>query len=156
VAGPAAGPHAEARFVRPRRVKRLTQELAADVPEGDIVRVLGHPIAILGFVMLAGCTFRHRLAVPFPATLPPDQRVEVWQGAQRTVLTHVAFDSAAVAGQVVPWQPACGSCRVAIPRAQVDSVVLVNHDVAWAIGGTVGLVTLWMLKHCWPATACFD
>ena len=131
-------------------------ELPRQALEANGVRVTGDRIVILGFLLLAACTFRHRLAVPYPATLPVDQRVEVWRGSEHVMLVRVSFDSAAVAGQKVPWQPACGSCRVAIPRAQVDSVVLVNHDVAWAIGGTVGLVTLWMLNHCWPATACFD
>ncbi len=103
---------------------------------------------------LAACAYHHRLVAPYPATLPADQRVEVWQGHSTIVLTHVTFDSLAVSGQNGPWRPACGACRVSIPLAQADSLRLVNNDVAWGIGGTVALVTLFVLNHCWPYGAC--
>jgi hypothetical protein len=101
---------------------------------------------------IAGCT--HRLAAPYPSTLPVDQQVEVWRGHSATVLTHVSFDSLAVSGQKGPWRPDCGTCRVAIPLAETDSVRLVNNDVAWGLVGAVGLVTVFVLNHCWPYKGC--
>jgi hypothetical protein len=128
---------------------------AADA-QGAVVRSISYRIVTCALLSVAACTYRHRLAAPYPATLPVDQRVEVWQGRAPIVLNHVTFDSVGVSGQQLPWRPACGSCRVTIPMAEADSIQLVNHDVAWAIGGTVGLITVWMLYHCWPSRACFD
>ena len=113
---------------------------------------------MLGFslLVLAACSFRHRLAAPYPATLPVDQQVEVWRKGVRVVLSHVTIDSTAVSGVTVPWRPRCGSCRVAIPRTEADSVVLVNHELGWGLAGAAVLVTVWILNHCWPAVGCLD
>jgi hypothetical protein len=71
-------------------------------------------------------------------------------------LSHVTIDSGEVAGVAVPWRPACGACRVAIPRAEVDSMVLFNHEVGWVVAGAAGLLAVWMLNHCYPSVRCFD
>jgi hypothetical protein len=129
-------------FEQPQRVFR-----------GGIVRSI--PYLVLACICsLTACTYHRRLVAPYPATLPADQRVEVWQGHSPIVLTHVTFDSLAVSGQNGPWRPACAPCRVSIPLAGADSLRLANDDVAWAIGGTVALVTLFLLNHCWPYKGC--
>jgi hypothetical protein len=110
----------------------------------------------VSIVALTACSFRHRLAAPYPATLPVDQQVQVWHNGQRVVLSHVTMDSAVVRGLQVPWRPACGACTLAVPLVQVDSIVLVNHELGWMLAGTAGLLTIWVLNHCWPYRACFD
>ena len=112
-------------------------------------------LILAGVCSLAACAYHHRVVAPYPATLPPDQRLEVWEGHSSLVLTHVTFDSLAVSGRKGPWRPACGSCRVSIPLVQVDSLRLVNSDIGWAIGGTVALVALSVLNHCWPYAGCY-
>jgi hypothetical protein len=91
----------------------------------------------VALVVLAGCSARHRLNPPYPTALPPEQRVQVWRGGQRTVLHHVTIDSATVQGVALPWRPNCDSCRVAIPVAQADSLVLENLDAVGFLRGTV-------------------
>ncbi len=122
-----------------------------EVLEGAMVRWTRY-LVVASACSVAACT--HRLAAPYPATLPADQRVEVWRRGSSTVLTHVTFDSLGVSGQNGPWRPDCGTCRLTIPFAETDSLRLVNNDVAWALVGTVGLVTVFVANHCWPWTAC--
>ena len=110
----------------------------------------------VALVLLSACSFRRRLSSPSPATLPVDQRVEVWRGGKRQVLHHVSFDSVAVTGIRAGWQPRCDTCRVSIPRADADSIVLVNSEGNWMLLGTVGLLAVWIANHCWPSVACFD
>jgi hypothetical protein len=144
-------PAAEARFVRPHRMSRRASSNRWTRSKGAKVRWTRY-LLVASACSLAACT--HRLAAPYPATLPVDQRVEVWQGHSSTVLTHVTFDSLGVSGQNGPWRPDCGTCRVTIPLAQTDSVRLVNNDAAWAFVGTVALVSAFLLNHCWSATGC--
>jgi hypothetical protein len=128
----------------------------AHARQGDVVHVIRFAVVSLGLLVLAACSFRHRLAIPYPAALPVDQRVEIWRKDDRIVLNHVTIDSVAFRGDAVPWRPRCDSCHVAIPRAEVDSAVLVNHELGWMLGGTAVLVTVWILNHCWPAVGCVD
>ncbi len=111
-----------------------------------------HYLLVAFVCSLGACA--HRLAAPYPARLPVDQRVQVWRGRTSTVLTHVTFDSLAVSGQKAPWRPDCGTCRVTIPLAETDSLRLVNNEVAWALVGTVGVLTVFVLNHCWPYKGC--
>ena len=69
---------------------------------------------------------------------------------------HVTIDSAAVNGMALPWRPRCDSCTVAIPRAEADSLVLVNAELGSVLGATVALLAVWIVKHCWPFYACVD
>jgi hypothetical protein len=120
---------------------------------GDSVRLMTF-LGVLLALLIGGCTSRQRLSVPYPSTLPPDQEVEVWQASSRTVLRHVSFDSGIVRGYQGTFRPACDSCWVVIPRVRADSVVLVNRDLTYAAVGIVGLLTFWVLDHCWPYRAC--
>ena len=73
-------------------------------------------------VLVSACTTRGRgpdvLAQPIPERRP----LEVWSGGQRYDVHGVRVVGDSV--MMVPhWKPpACDSCRIALPRAAVDSV----------------------------------
>lgn len=117
-------------------------------------RFAGVCVAVLA---LAACSWRQRLVTPYLSTFPPDQKVEVWRRADRVLLSHVTLDSAAVNGVASPWRPSCGSCRVSIRLAEVDSLVAVHDEAGYFLGGTALLVAITLLNDCRPfARTCFD
>lgn len=108
----------------------------------------------------AGCTWRRDLRPLYPATLPADQRVEVWRGGRRLVLHHVTTDSSAIRGSARAWPRDCVSCRVAIPLAEADSVVMVNADPFWGILGmaaaAVAVFGQGTIVPCWMGSRYCD
>jgi hypothetical protein len=100
---------------------------------GDIAVVTG--LAVLSASCGAGW---HRPAQVEPDPLAPRQQVEVWSGGSARRWHAVRIGSDSISG--VPFmRPAdCDSCRVAVPRAAVDSVRFGNPE--GALFKTVGLV----------------
>ena len=114
-------------------------------------------VAAISLATVAACVSRRPLVQAGPAALPADQRVEVWQRGQARVLRQVTIDSSTIRGLVGPWRPGCDSCRIAIPRSAVDSLVLVNRECAWFAGGALFLGWVWVQGwHCWPFWRCYD
>lgn len=112
-----------------------------------------HATLLLSLLAAVGCSPRERLSQPYPTKLPADQRVEVWHAGTRVILSHVTVDSVAVHGAAAPWRPRCDSCRVSVPRVEVDSLVLLHSTAteATVILGTTAVVTLvWLLNDCRP------
>jgi len=79
----------------------------------------------------------HRITPPAPATLPPRQQVEVWHSGRVLRVHAVRLVNDSLSG--VPFmQPAdCDSCRVSLPRAEVDSLRTGNPTAG--LWKTVGL-----------------
>jgi hypothetical protein len=106
-------------------------------------------------IALAGCDWRRQLRPPYPASLPVDQRLDVWRHGQRVILHHVSVDSAFVSGSSRGRPPACDTCRVVIPRVEVDSLVLVNTSPIWPVVTIMGLFGFWLaVDPCWPNRGC--
>jgi len=80
----------------------------------------------------------HRPARLEPGPLAPRQQVEVWSGgkARRWHAVQVGPDS--ISGIPFVQATTCDSCRIALPRAAVDSVRL--GDPVGGFWKTVGLV----------------
>jgi hypothetical protein len=110
-------------------------------------------VVLLSLLAAVACSPRQRLSPPYPTTLPADQRVEVWQAGVRITLSHLTIDSAAIHGTAAPWRPRCDSCRVSVPRAEVDSLVLLNAgptEAAAILGATALLFYAWVQNGCRP------
>jgi hypothetical protein len=119
------------------------------------VRLARLLLVALVLATVAGCVSRRPLVQAGPATLPADQEVEVWQHGQARVLRHVSVDSSTIRALVRPWRPGCDSCRIAIARAEADSLVLVNRETGWVVGGTIFLFWAWRsLWNCYPFFRC--
>ena len=119
-----------------------------------LFRALVFTLPVTSGLAVLGCTTRQHFTGPYPATFPPDQQVEVWQGVGHTVLRNVTIDAAAVRGQRVTI-PACdSSCSVAIPRVDADSVVLVNHDSSITVLGIAAFLAFLVLHPCIPGNVC--
>ena len=112
-------------------------------------------VAALAATALSSCDWHHPLKPPYPAALPVDQRLDVWRHGQRVILHRVTLDSAFVSGSSRGWPSDCDSCRVSIPRAEVDSLVLVNTDPFWPVVTLFGLLAFWqVVDPCWPNHGC--
>lgn len=74
-------------------------------------------------LVLSGCGAGWQRVEPAsPAILPERQQVQVWTGRESRVLHGVVTDSVLLTGVPFHRPPGCDSCRVAIPRADIDSV----------------------------------
>lgn len=82
----------------------------------------------------------HRPAQLEPGPMAPRQQVEVWSGGavRRWHAVHVGPDS--ISGIPYLRAIACDSCRIALPRAAVDSVRL--GDPVGGFWSTFGLVVV--------------
>ena len=120
--------------------------------------IISHALSVmLLFVLTVSCGAGwHQPGVVGPGTLPTRQQVQVWQ--HETVLRWHAVQVTADSITGIPFvQPIdCERCRVAVPRASVDSL-RVGNPVAgfWkSVGlGAAGLVALGVIicsKGCAP------
>lgn len=141
--------------VRPR-LTRPEPAIRAFSLGSPSVAALRRALCCLGFLALAACSMRFRLVPPYPTNFPVDQRVEVWRGTARVLLRGVTLDSATIRGDISPWRPRCNSCRVSIPRAAADSLVLVNSEPSTALGLSLALFVAFVLNNSWPLAACMD
>jgi hypothetical protein len=82
-----------------------------------------HAAAGLLFLLSACSTYQGGGPLDqLPLPVPAEKRVEVWSKGRPHQLHALHVEGDSVVG--VPWwkDPACDSCRVAIARAEVDSV----------------------------------
>ena|SRR5690349_11295773 len=97
----------------------------------------------------------HQPSAVGPSTLPARQQVQVWQ--QHTVLRWHAVNVTADSVSGIPFvQPIeCERCRIAVPRASVDSL-RVGNPVAgfWkSVGLGVATVVALGVIICWKGCA---
>jgi hypothetical protein len=102
-------------------------------------------LSLVVAAMPLACASWQRVAVPVDTVLAERQQVQVWRGSRARVLHAVRVTSDSVVG--VPFQQrlSCDSCRVAVPRAEVDSLRFGNQEapgVFFSILPFVALVVL--------------
>lgn len=113
-------------------------------------------VAVVLLVLTQGCGAGWR-RVPGAEPLAPRQQVQVWRGGQALHwhAVHVGPDS--VSG--IPYfQPLrCDSCRLAVPRATVDSIRLGDPvDGFWKSVALVAGLTLGVgILYCWRGCALY-
>jgi hypothetical protein len=100
----------------------------------------------------------HRPAQLEPGSLSPRQQVQVWSGgsARRWHAVRVGPDS--LSGIAFAQPTTCDSCRVALPRAAVDSMRL-GDPVAgfWkTVGLVLGAFTLALIYTCRGGCGGYD
>ena len=84
--------------------------------------------AVLALSLLWGCAGWYALDLPADTVLAPRQQVQVWRGSNADVLHAVRVTEDSLFGVPFHKPPSCDSCRVALPRAAVDSVRLGNQE----------------------------
>ncbi|MEP6686820.1 MAG: hypothetical protein ABJC36_00635 [Gemmatimonadales bacterium] len=83
-------------------------------------RIAGRPLFAL---VLSGCGAGWRSLPPLaPSALPPDQQVQVWSQGKARQWHGVLVTADSVSGVPFLRPLPCDSCRLALPRAQVDSL----------------------------------
>ena len=90
-------------------------------------------VALLG----SACGGWQRLDDLTPDTLPQRQQVQVWSAGKARVLHAVRIGGDSITGVPFQLSPTCDSCRVAIPRADVDSLRVGDQEAPAII--TIGL-----------------
>ena len=102
-------------------------------------------VAVLGLGLLCGCGAWTRVELVSDTTLAPRQQVQVWRGSHKRLLHAVRLKGDSLVG--VPFQrpPSCDSCRVAIPRSEVDSLRLGSMEGAGMAMSAVPFILLAML-----------
>jgi hypothetical protein len=104
------------------------------MPFAAALRLCHRPLAVLlaGLWFLEGCGAGwHQPAELGAAPLKPRQQVQVWQGGSVNRWHGVQVTADSIAG--IPFQRPldCDSCRVAVPRAAVDSLRLGDPEAAF-------------------------
>lgn len=83
-------------------------------------RLTGRPLLAL---LLTGCGAGWRSLPPLaPSELPPDQQVQVWSRGSARQWHGVMVTAETISGIPFVRPLSCDSCRLAIPRAEVDSL----------------------------------
>jgi hypothetical protein len=118
--------------------------------------------AVRGSVSLAvafvqtGCGAGWRSTTLTSGPLPPRQQAQVWtEGrALRWHAIQVATDS--ISGVPFTRSPGCDSCRVAVPRASVDSVRFGNPTAGFwkSVGLGMGITAVAALVICRFERSC--
>jgi hypothetical protein len=85
---------------------------------------------LLFLIVLGGCT-SYRREVPIetvPAATEARARYQVWSHGEDRILWSVRIGADTVSGVPYWRDPACDSCRIAIPRPEVDSIRAKGFD----------------------------
>jgi len=93
-----------------------------------LVNIRRTRFGLVALSLLCACAGWERLEVASDTALAPSQQVQVWRGSQVRVLHAVRLIGDSLVG--VPFQkPAnCETCRLTIPRSDVDSLRLGNME----------------------------
>ena len=117
-------------------------------------RVAGRPLLALGLACsnLAGCgagwRSLGRVASLGPGELPPRQQVQIWSRGRASHWHGVVVTADAVSGIPYVRPLSCDSCRLAVPRTEVDSLRLGSpaagfwKSVGLVVGGALVLIRL--------------
>ena len=100
--------------------------------------------ALIAMLPLA-CADWQRVPVPLDTVFAKRQQVQVWRGSETQVLHAVRLSEDSLFG--VPFQlpPSCDSCRIAVPRGEVDSLRLGNRETPGVFFGMLPFVALVVL-----------
>ena len=77
---------------------------------------------VLLLLLTAGCGAGWRRLDQAPATLPPRQQVQIWQGGKAGVFHAVRRTDDSFSGVPFHLPPDCDSCRVTLPLVSIDSL----------------------------------
>lgn len=108
-------------------------------------------------LLLLGCGAGwHRPPELVPDPLAPRQQVEVWHGGRAERWHAVVMDVDSVSGIPFLLPVTCDSCRVAVPRAAVDSLRLGNPVAGfWKTAGLIlAIPTLFLIWAC--SKGCYE
>jgi len=108
------------------------------------------PVLLAGFMTQACGAGWHQPEQLTPGPLPARQQVQVWSGGHARQWHAVWVGSDSVTG--IPFQKPidCGTCRLSMPRSQVDSLRLGNPTAGFwkTMGLVVGLPVLALVVIC--------
>ena len=94
---------------------------------------------VLFAILLESCAVGPRtVVVPAPGTLPERHELEIWSGGRAVTWHALVVTTDSISGVPLRLAPDCNACRLAVPRASVDSVREVHTDKALLT--TLGLV----------------
>lgn len=91
-----------------------------------------------------------------PASLPPRQQVEIWQGGKVVRLHAVTLTADSLSGVPYIQSPGCDSCRVSLARQSVDSIRSGNPTAGFwkTVGLSLGGLLVAALVICGASKTC--
>jgi hypothetical protein len=93
------------------------------VPERSMWHRRAEVACLAVALLLSGCSAGwRRIPVEDHLAVPRQQQVQVWRGGQVLHLQGLIVVGDSVRGIPFPRPPGCDTCRVALARAEVDSV----------------------------------
>lgn len=107
--------------------------------------------AVLGLSVICGCAGWLRYELPSDTTFAPRQGVQVWKGAQPIVLHAVSVSADSLVGVPYHQPPSCDSCRVTMPRGDVDSLRLGDPEAGGIVSWAVPLLIVVALYTTWAS-----
>ena len=79
------------------------------------------------------------VGMPASGTLPERHELEIWSGGRAVTWHALVFPTDSITGVPLRLAPGRVTCRIALPRASVDSVREVHTDkTLWTTLGLVG------------------
>lgn len=111
---------------------------------GALPRSRGLLRALIAMLPLA-CAGWQRVAVPLDTVFAKRQQVQVWRGSEAQVLHAVRLSADSLFGVPFQQHPSCDSCRVAVPRGEVDSLRLGNKEATGVFFAMLPFVALVVL-----------
>lgn len=99
-------------------------------------------VEILAVSLVCGCAGWHRVELFSDTTLAPRQQVQVWEGSESRVLHGVQLARDSLIGVPYHRPTSCDSCRVAIPRSNVDSLRLGSMERAGIVMSALPFLAL--------------
>lgn len=118
-------------------------------------------VPVLGGLWLSGCAGTWARAPLTEGALPRREHVQVWTGRQSRDWHAVRITTDSISGVPFFQHPDCDSCRVSVPRAAVDSVLVggefVDAGTRFFFGAVVfAFTTLFVGLGACAASHCLD
>lgn len=99
-------------------------------------------VVVAALSVLCGCAGWHAIEMPVDTALAPRQQVQLWRGSKAEMLHAVRVTQDSVFGVPFHQPPSCDRCRVAFPRASVDSIRLGNQETPGIVFASIPFVIL--------------
>ncbi len=109
-----------------------------------------HAVLLL-LIVTVGCSAGwKKVRAVEPENFPPRQQIQIWTGSQKRVFHAVRMDTLNLSGVPFQMDPECDSCRIFVPRGDIDSLRAGSKSAAFNKTTAAIVLTMlaWGLLYC--------